>query len=115
MDGDPALIDEAKAKKKAKKEEAIALQALRREAKTPEQIRQRAEAGLFELAHEMMARTASVLKLAAGIREGRSMQGALRKYIQRLRSKLYPFEGSVNIISIPRVGYRLDESTQPVI
>ena len=46
--------------------------------------------------------------------EGPFYRGALRKYIQRLRSKLHPFEDSVNIISIPRVGYRLDESIQPV-
>ena len=81
MDGDPMLLEEAKYKKEAKKEEALALKALAQEAITPEQIRERASAALFELADEMMARTSSILRFAQGVRKGRRMAGILNTYI----------------------------------
>lgn len=44
--------------------------------------------------------------------EGQFYRNGLRKYIQRLRSKLDPFQASVSIVSVPRVGYRLEESAK---
>ena len=42
--------------------------------------------------------------------EGSYYRGALRKYVQRLRSKLSSGPSTIAIISVPRVGYRLEES-----
>ena len=66
---------------------------------------------MFELAHELMARAASVLKLAIGIHDGKRMQGPLRQYI----SKAWVGAATIEVIAEPVIALQQAEKASPQI